>query len=380
MSLDEPSTDEGESKCVFIIFFLLISGFTYLLYIFEFRFIDLINESNEKISSTIFLKDFDKYDSKLNNRFVVLQDIEPKYNPITDKEFSITANGAVLTRQYFFCQWKQSRRHRHYYYQLRWSKKQIDSSKFRTKKYQNPNQILRQSFQTAFSSLGIYSIQPSFFRSPSFLTPFVPDDSQIESFKTSQAYLSTTGAYRYITNGVFYRPYKKKRLKLLDSKPNLTSSDINNCDAGDIILKFQVSHPSRVSIGAVLHNRTLIDYKDPKTQKELSYIYLGNKTHINDEERRIKILKIIRPLFFLLIIIFPIVFSLFISTVFRVIVLGINCFILVYTSYTHEGFYLPPILAKLILLIYGCYLCIEFLIWIILFFIDKKQQNHIKED
>ena len=49
-------------------------------------------------------------------------------------------------------------------------------------------------------------------------------------------------------------------------------------------------------------------------------------------------------------------------------------------SYTTRGFFVPPEIAQLILMIYGIYLMIEFIVFLVTFCISKKKENHKKVD
>ena len=239
----------NESSAGLIAIFLIFSGLIYLLYLCEFQIIDETNKFESVTSKTIFLTDFKNYNPKFDNHFVIAANIKPEYRGVTDPEFSLTAKAAFMTRKYYFCQWNETIHNKQLVYKLGWSEYLINSSKFHSKDHENPVQLLPHSFKMSTPLLGIYQIQPSFFTSPDFFALFIPDEDQIKNFEQSKAYLSPKGGlpYRYINNGTFYRPINPDKLNHLSAKTTL--DDIEECEAGDVLLKFQISNPKIVSIG-----------------------------------------------------------------------------------------------------------------------------------
>lgn len=252
--------------------FLAISSIIFYQYT-ELEFSTLTKEVNKIYSDALTI---DPYSIILSNySFVYFVSNNVNYPILSDNEFGIQTNAAILKRSIDYCQWleegfdsvdKVTRTRR---YMKVWVKENIDSSEFMDLRYYNPSHKLTLLDRYTFADsilIGFYIINSSIFKTNrNDFTPFELD------YNRSTLLPNFNHSFQYIGNGQFYYYYNASYHNL--SLPHKKNDD---CTPGDIRVSFYQYSPEKISVAGQFNSSTHIINTKISNKFQIGALAAGN--------------------------------------------------------------------------------------------------------
>ncbi|OHT09922.1 hypothetical protein TRFO_04482 [Tritrichomonas foetus] len=224
-----------------------IIGTTIFYLICEYQYSRLLKTAC-RISSNITNINQATYDPSFNDSFVYLKTDNAMYPLLTDFDFGVQAQTAILRRTVDYCQWleegfdstdKTTRTRR---YLKVWIKSPLDSTNFMDARYFNPPNLSYSEKEISKDiEIGLYNVNSRLFRGNKDFSPFVPFKDHMEILPTFNQ------SFKYIGDGFFY--FSFNQTKQFES--------FDKCTPGDVRIRITLFMPQKLTVVGYLTNMTI---------------------------------------------------------------------------------------------------------------------------